>query len=642
MHSPLERIDEHQSESAWENYPSHRRSSPVLGRSSPDSLSSDSTGWTNASTLRTQPPSLFDERKIQPQITGFQSISDDASTLAALPQSPWGVHWKSPTLMVSLFTLGVSFCVAHHLFYGYLDGTAVGSSESQQWAIRAGTALALLAKAFLAASVGVALTQRLWMTLRAKPFSIQGLDNAFSLPADPTSLFSGEVMGHAKLLWLMAAAMWCIPIIATVTPATLTVNLGLSINITSARVPSLSYENGASWGQYDGEQRLIGAAIPLHRILAATATTGDVVRMSAPFSNSSYTTSFFGPSLQCYNLSAVYVDPSDVAVVAQHKEAFESVIKANMQRSKVAWDEDHIYLGAISNASNLSSTIFINVQGTQEHNITCNLWQTAYTVHHSFPADGTHTSIITSLNRTSAVQIAGGNNASAYTPEQTAFYSWTTALTSLLATRIANPSSNTSSSSSNNPLTAPLLNTNLASCPELLPTLNQTSSSPSAAAASTRPCRAGTLLHALEDLSYNYTLSLLSSAPTSGSTTTELTTRRPITIYAYAPLPLLAAYGTATCVALLCLLAGARAYVANGFSGSRSFSAILLTTRNTDLDRLVEGHCLPARPVEKGLRGTKLRYGTLAAKEKSVAGQEHAGFGFVGTVRTVRRGDVCA
>lgn len=208
MHSPLERIDEHQSESAWENYPSHRRSSPVLGRSSPDSLSSDSTGWTNASTLRTQPPSLFDERKIQPQITSFQSISDDASTIAALPQSPWGVHWKSPTLMVSLFTLGVSFCVAHHLFYGYLDGTAVGSSESQQWAIRAGTALALLAKAFLAASVGVALTQRLWMTLRAKPFSVQGLDNAFSLPTDPTSLFSGEIMGHAKLLWLMAAAMW--------------------------------------------------------------------------------------------------------------------------------------------------------------------------------------------------------------------------------------------------------------------------------------------------------------------------------------------------------------------------------------------------------------------------------------------------
>lgn len=445
---------------------------------------------------------------------------------------------------------------------------------------------------------------------------------------------SGEILG---LRWPHPlTSIRCIPIIATVTPATLTVNLGLSVNITSARVPSLSYENGASWGQYDDEQRLIGAAIPLHRILAATATTGEVLRMSAPFSNSSYTTSFFGPSLRCYNLSAVYVDPSDVAVVAQHKEAFESVIESNMQRSSAAWDADHIYLGATANASSLSSTIFINVQGAQEHNITCNLWQTAYTVRHSFPADGPHTSTITGLNRTSAVQIAGGNNASAYTPEQAAFYSWTTALTSLLATRIANPSSNTSADT--NPLTAPLLNTNFASCPELLPALNQTSSTTT----TTTPCRAGTLLHALEDLSYNYTLSLLSSAPTSGSTTAELTTLHPLNIYTYTPLPLLAAYGTATCVALLSLLAGARAYVANGFSGSRSFSAILLTTRNTDLDRLVEGHCLPARPVEKGLRATRLRFGTLAAKEKSVAGQEHAAFGFVGTVRTVRRGDVCA
>lgn len=419
----------------------------------------------------------------------------------------------------------------------------------------------------------------------------------------------------------------------------MTVNLGLSVNITSARVPSLSYENGASWGQYDDEQRLIGAAIPLHRILAATATTGEVLRMQAPFSNSSYTTSFFGPSLRCYNLSAVYVDPNDVAVVSQHKEAFQSVIESNMQRNG-AWIADHIYLGATANASNLSSTIFINVQGAQEHNITCNLWQTSYTVHHSFPADGPHAATITSLNRTSAVQIPGGNNASAYTPEQTAFYSWTTALTSLIATRIANPSSsNTSSSAADtNPLAAPLLNTNLASCPELLllPTLNQTSSS------TTTPCRTGTLLHALEDLSHNYTLSLLSSAHTSGSTTAELTTRQPINIYFYAPLPLLAAYATAAAISLLCLLAGARAYAANGFSGSRSFSAIMLTTRNTDLDRLVEGHCLPARPVEKGLRATQLRYGTLAAKEKSVAGQEHAAFGFVGTVRTVRRGDVCA
>ncbi|KAL1638906.1 hypothetical protein SLS58_008491 [Diplodia intermedia] len=641
--SPLERIDEADSESAWENYPAHRRS-PSVFRDDSSAISSDAT------TLRTQNSSLFDQPKLQDQGTGFESISDDDVTTAVPPQAQWGVHWKSPTLMLSLFIFGIGCCIAHHFFYQSLDGAAVESSISQEWAVRIGIGLAFLAKASLAASVGVAFTQRLWVTLRTKPISLRGLDNVFSLAVDPTSFLNGEALTQAKLLCLLAAAMWCIPIIATITPATLSVRLEITVNTTDAKVPSLSYENAPNWGEYQGAQRLVGAAIPVHRVLAATSSSGDILRVTPPFPNSSYTLDFFGPSLKCYNLSATDLDPEDESIVAPHRKAYESVIQANLARDNATWAADHIYLGATSNASDLSDTLFINVQGPQEHNITCNLWNTSYTVHYDSSADGTQSATITRLTRTAPVQIEAGNPMTQYTPHQIAFFSWTKALTALLASSI-NPSATTTATPTN-PDASPLLKTNLASCPEILDGLAQASSGAAASsiANSASTCRNATLPRGIEDLAQNLTLSLIaamSSSSTTTTTSTPVTLWQPAAVYTYRARTLLAAYAAAAGVALACVLVGARAYGANGFAAAgaptASFSSVLLTTRNQDLDRLVEGRCLPRQPaLDRELGRTKLRYGVLAAKEKSVAGQEHAAFGFVGTVKTLRKGDVCA
>lgn len=120
----------------------------------------------------------------------------------------WRIHWRSPTLIVCLFLAGIVFAIGHHFYYASLDGTPVTSGVSQQWATRIGTGLAFLSKACLAASVSVAFTQRLWVTVKKKPISLGSLDNVFSLTTDPLAFLSFEVLFSAKILSLLAVCVW--------------------------------------------------------------------------------------------------------------------------------------------------------------------------------------------------------------------------------------------------------------------------------------------------------------------------------------------------------------------------------------------------------------------------------------------------
>lgn len=67
-----------------------------------------------------------------------------------------------------------------------------------------GSGLAFVTKATLAASVGVAYTKRLWVTLRTKTITMQAVDDLFLLTINPTSFFSWEVLRKGKLVCIMA------------------------------------------------------------------------------------------------------------------------------------------------------------------------------------------------------------------------------------------------------------------------------------------------------------------------------------------------------------------------------------------------------------------------------------------------------
>ena len=109
--------------------------------------------------------------------------------------------------MFGLFSVGIATSVAHHIFYDSLDGKDVGTTMAQEWAIRIGTGMAFIIKASLAAAIGVAYTQRLWVTLKKKAITLQAVDDLFLLTMTPTSFFSWEVLRKAKLLCFMAASI---------------------------------------------------------------------------------------------------------------------------------------------------------------------------------------------------------------------------------------------------------------------------------------------------------------------------------------------------------------------------------------------------------------------------------------------------
>ena len=108
-----------------------------------------------------------------------------------------GVHWQSPTIMLTSLLGGFSLILGHHLFYASLDCKAV-STESysiagrnlsqQQLNISLGTAFALLVKICLAVAVSTAYVQLFWRSTRtSEPPTLveldlanESLDNIFS------------------------------------------------------------------------------------------------------------------------------------------------------------------------------------------------------------------------------------------------------------------------------------------------------------------------------------------------------------------------------------------------------------------------------------------------------------------------------
>jgi hypothetical protein len=97
---------------------------------------------------------------------------------------------------------------------------------------------------------------------------------------------------------------------------------------------------------------------------------------------------------------------------------------------------------------------------------------------------------------------------------------------------------------------------------------------------------------------------------------------------------LIISYCVALALALACIAIGYFATVENGVHHSTSFSAIIATTRNSYLDRLVEGKSLVALPLDGKMRKVRLKFGELVADE---APRGHIAFGVEEEVLNIRK-----
>lgn len=96
-----------------------------------------------------------------------------------------------------------------------------------------------------------------------------------------------------------------IPLVAIVTPSTLTVQAAAFPNETITRmpIPVINYaalKNFAQWSNFDGGGDTYAApSSRISRLVSSVATQGTMLQINAPFPNCSYTAEFYAPMLSC-------------------------------------------------------------------------------------------------------------------------------------------------------------------------------------------------------------------------------------------------------------------------------------------------------------------------------------------------------
>lgn len=362
-----------------------------------------------------------------------------------------------------------------------------------------------------------------------------------------------------------------------------------------------------------------------------------VLPFTAPSPNSSYSLEFYGPAFQCQNLSDAAVNNTlDTGHAATLQEAWD----LSMNDRFPSFDFGVLYIASIPENTTdvfMLNHLFVNTNGAGAagRNYSCHMWNTSYTVDFEF-RDGVQSAEIQKFEPVAPLNI-NALYRDTYDPGEMQYWTMTTALTNALTATLKFGSTGSLIGIDTNIVTSAL-----AACPEI----KEGTSLAGAAAGNlwfdSALCRAGSIPGAIEDLSRNLTLSVLSSALLASGTPALVTVQHPATFYSYNWRNLVLAYAVAVCATAACAAVGLLALVANGYSAETSFSSILLTTRNADLDDLARGYCLGERPLAKDVGDTRLRYGILRSQASDAEGNgSHACFGLADDVRELKKGEPC-
>ncbi|KAL4960142.1 uncharacterized protein BDV14DRAFT_211835 [Aspergillus stella-maris] len=543
----------------------------------------------------------------------------------------WGIGWRCPTLMIGCIICATALSMGHHFYYNSLNDTLVESVDQQTWAIRVGTGIAFLSKSFLVSSVGIAAVQVTWATLRRKSLKLSGIDAMFAILGSPKAFFTPDVWVRAKMLTLLALISWLIPLTVVITPATLSIRL-LPANVSTVLdVPNVNFTNAFWVDKVEAEGAgIVYSSKPLiSRLFAATASSAEVLPVRAPFINSSYTVSFHGPSYKCQSL-----DEALVTVPGVNQSLWDNAIGDVPEYG-------HIYTGVTP--SSPENTFYVRSGGmnplwndnfTQPAQLVCQLWNISYVINLRF-TNGTQTLTPISIQPFAYFDWVVADNPSTLSEgadDENAAYHVIHLLTSgLILGTLATGSTGTilEDKTAFAAFTRMSLGqTGLYECPDLWNTSDWLS------AQSTTLCRNKTLARAIEDLSRNFTFSLLSL--NGGRTITNVTDLTLRNFYTYNSRNLLLAYATSLGVSVACIIVGCLALWHNGISQSTSFSSILMTTRNTKLDSLAVGHCLGSDHLENEARDIRLQFGEIKDMELR---RKHAAFGIKGSVTALTKGE---
>ncbi|KAI0845703.1 hypothetical protein F5Y00DRAFT_245797 [Daldinia vernicosa] len=573
------------------------------------------------------------------------------------------IRLQDPLLAIAFFVGGILAAVGHHLYYERLNDTPVTSEDLQVWSIRIGTGLALLTRCGLVAAIGIAAVQQTWLSLRKRAMSIGGIDSMFDIMGNPWSFLNRDFLTHAKRLAVLAAIAWLLPIITIVTPATLSVESRTIHDSVTTKVPFYNFSNTDGWGTYGGFGFISGVAPEIARLFTRTYISNSPIPQTPPFANASYDLNFWAPSYKCSNASEIIRTRNnrtwDLVYYnyTNFEEAFNAEIAKPISTGNFSSGAPPLIYKSTA-PSRMNNMILIGANGRNEnwgntdHNyLVCQLYNTSYSVTMRFDngVQSIHEKSITHVNSQEwdgergrfSVVLANGlcapdpaaNNATICPTYYMVQYIFTRFLTGQVRINAGGQLIFQSDGFEGNIVEVgetPFFQSGLRDCPEIWNSTGyQSASGGPLAFQSLNRCPGGTLATAIESLSRNFTYSLLTYSNWQNFTTkVPITVSMPRNFFYYNSVTLVATYSTAVVVTLLCICVGFAALLSNGYTSSTAFSAVLLTTRNPDLDRLSTGNTLGAKPLPNPIRDTKLRFGML----RTEGSESQTGFGLDGTV----------
>jgi hypothetical protein len=391
------------------------------------------------------------------------------------------------------------------------------------------------------------------------------------------------------------------------------------------------------WALTEGEGGIYGPSYTISRLFTAASSSAAIIPLSPPVPNSSYTLEFWGPSYRCQNLSEVVAETKGITFTDELDNNYSSFQDVWHKLVKNSSDD---YMGLVysgSAPSFLNNTLLMYAAGqsllsgnsTETTSLVCQLWNTSYVLGVYF------NDTIQTLVPISTELVAPANwdsSTGQYSvveptgPEAAGGYY----ITHLLFSSLIEGSLNIGSRGALMGDATLLMQSGLFDCPELwnisdyiMPGVLDDGST----------CRNKTLARALEDLSRNFTYSLLSL--NAASTSVPVAVYSPQNFYSYNRKNLFAAYMTALVVTIVCITIGLFALWDNGVPQNTSFSNVLRTTRNPDLDNLTTGYCLGSDELTEELSRVRLRFGEIETPQPF----KHAAFGFEESVSDLVKGE---
>ncbi|KAL5115391.1 hypothetical protein ACEQ8H_006691 [Pleosporales sp. CAS-2024a] len=168
----------------------------------------------------------------------------------ATQSARWHIHWRTPTLILFSFFMGIVFALCQHFLYQWLHHRGDIDEVKKFRFVLYGRALAYGSKLAFGGCVVLVYRQRMWRTFRDRALSVLSIDQFFGATEDPSIFGNWEAISSAPLVVAIAMIIWLIPLATIIfAPGALTFDSYLVKESIELMVPTINFtaETEKSW-----------------------------------------------------------------------------------------------------------------------------------------------------------------------------------------------------------------------------------------------------------------------------------------------------------------------------------------------------------------------------------------------------------